>query len=139
VCSPPPPPPPATITVYGNDYATPDGTCIRDYIHVCDLCDVHLLALRALMDGGPSMRYNLGNGAGYSILEVIGAAERVTGRSVVHDVGPRRAGDPARLVADATLAKSELGWMPRFADIDTIILHAWRWEQKYFRDSSRGK
>jgi len=114
----------AAMTVYGNDYPTPDGTCIRDYIHVADLCDAHLLALRALQDGGPSTRYNLGNGAGYSILDVIGAAERVTGHSVRRENGPRRAGDPPRLVADAPLIKTELGWVPRFADIHGIIDHA---------------
>jgi UDP-glucose 4-epimerase len=122
----------AAITVYGHDYPTPDGTCIRDYIHVCDLCDAHQLALQALLAGGPSTRYNLGNGAGYSILDVIEAAERVTGRTIVRDSGPRRAGDPPSLVADASLAKAELGWQPQYADIDTIILHAWRWEQKHF-------
>ena len=120
------------ITIYGQDYPTPDGTCIRDYIHVRDLCDAHLLALQALLAGGPSTRYNLGNGAGYSILEVIAAAERVTGRKVGRELGPRRAGDPPSLVADSALAKAALGWQPQFADIDTIILHAWRWEQKKF-------
>ncbi|MDP3669654.1 MAG: UDP-glucose 4-epimerase GalE [Telluria sp.] len=120
------------ITVYGHDYPTPDGTCIRDYIHVRDLCDAHLLALEALMRGGPSTRYNLGNGAGYSILEVIAAAERVTGRKIVQESGARRAGDPPSLVADSRLAKSELGWQPQFSGIDTIIEHAWRWEQKHF-------
>ena len=122
----------AAITVYGENYETPDGTCIRDYIHVCDLCDAHLLALEQLLEGSASMHYNLGNGAGYSILEVIGAAERVTGRTVKREGGPRRAGDPPVLVADASLAKKELHWEPRFADLDTIILHAWRWEQKNF-------
>lgn len=120
------------ITVYGENYETPDGTCIRDYIHVADLCDAHLLALEALLDEGPSTRYNLGNGTGYSILDVIAAVERVTGHKVVRQSGPRRAGDPPVLVADSGLAKSELRWRPQFADIDTIILHAWRWEQKHF-------
>lgn len=120
------------ITVFGNDYPTPDGTCIRDYIHVSDLCDAHLLALRALQGGAPSSRFNLGNGAGYSNLEVIGAAERVTGSRIAHELGPRRPGDPPRLVADAARAKSELGWTPRFAALDTIIEHAWRWEQRHF-------
>ncbi len=120
------------ITVYGTDYDTPDGTCIRDYVHVSDLCDAHLLALEALLDGGPSSQYNLGNGAGYSILEVIGAVERVTGSKIARENGARREGDPPVLVADASLAKSALGWNPRFADLDTIIRHAWRWEQTYF-------
>jgi UDP-glucose 4-epimerase len=122
----------AAITVYGKDYPTPDGTCIRDYIHVADLCDAHLLALRALTAGAMSRRYNLGNGTGYSNLEVIQAAERVAGRPVPHQFGPRREGDPPRLVADAALAKAELGWTARHPHIDTIIEHAWRWEQKFF-------
>ena len=126
----------AAMTVYGDDYPTPDGTCVRDYIHVSDLCDAHLLALRALQGGAVSSRYNLGNGAGYSNLEVIQAAERVTGKPIVHRLGPRRPGDPPRLVADAALAKAELGWTPRFAQIDTIIEHAWRWEQKFFGATS---
>lgn len=122
----------AGITIFGDDYPTPDGTCIRDYIHVTDLCDAHLLALRALEAGAASSRYNLGNGAGYSNLEVVTAAERVSGKKVARELGARRAGDPPRLVADAALAKAELGWNPRFADIDTIIRHAWHWEQKFF-------
>lgn len=128
----------ASITVFGENYDTPDGTCIRDYIHVSDLCDAHLLALEALLEGGPSTRYNLGNGAGYSILEVIDAVERVTGSKIARESGPRRPGDPPVLVADSTLAKSTLRWCPRFADLDTIILHAWRWEQKHFAPAARG-
>jgi UDP-glucose 4-epimerase len=126
------------ITIYGNDYPTPDGTCIRDYIHVADLCDAHLLALRSLAGGAASQRYNLGNGAGYSNLEVIQAAERVTGRPIPYGFGPRRQGDPPRLVADAALAKAELGWSPRYAAIDTIIEHAWRWEQQRFGHNNTG-
>ena len=126
------------ITIYGNDYPTPDGTCIRDYIHVADLCDAHLLALRRLAGGGASQRYNLGNGAGYSNLEVVKAAERVTGRNIRYQFGPRREGDPPRLVADAALAKAELGWTPRYAALDTIIEHAWRWEQQYFGHKNPG-
>lgn len=122
----------SAITVYGENYETPDGTCIRDYIHVCDLCDAHLLALEALLDGGPSTHYNLGNGAGYSILEVIGAAERVTGSAIVRESGARRPGDPPVLVADSALAKTALRWTPKFADLDTIIRHAWQWERKNF-------
>lgn len=120
------------ITVYGENYETPDGTCIRDYVHVSDLCDAHLLALESLLDGGASTHYNLGNGAGYSILEVIEAAERVTGRVIRRDSGARRPGDPPVLVADCALAKSELRWRPQFAAIDTIIEHAWLWENKHF-------
>ncbi|TFW34678.1 UDP-glucose 4-epimerase GalE [Massilia horti] len=122
----------AAMTVYGKDYPTPDGTCIRDYIHVSDLAVAHLLALRALLDSGPSRRYNLGNGAGYSNLEVIAAAQRVTGRAIRHNFGPRREGDPPRLVADAALAKAELGWRPAYPELDTIVEHAWRWEQRFF-------
>jgi UDP-glucose 4-epimerase len=120
----------AAITIYGEDYPTPDGTCLRDYIHVQDLCDAHLLALQGLAQGGPSARYNLGNGSGYSIREVIAAAERVTGRSIPVLSGARRDGDPARLVADSTRARSALGWQPQFSDLDAIIAHAWAWEQK---------
>lgn len=123
----------ASITVFGRDYDTPDGTCIRDYIHVNDLADAHLLALEALLSGADSMRFNLGNGAGYSIDEVIEAARRVTGREIVVCDGPRRAGDPARLVADSTAAREKLGWTPQLADLDTIIAHAWAWEQQYSR------
>jgi len=122
----------AAITVYGENYETPDGTCIRDYIHVCDLCDAHLLALEALLDGGASTHYNLGNGAGYSIMDVIAAAERVTGSAIARESGTRRPGDPPVLVADSTLAKAALRWTPKFADLDTIIEHAWQWERKHF-------
>jgi len=121
----------AAITVYGRDYDTPDGTCIRDYIHVQDLCDAHLLALQGLLAGDASSRFNLGNGAGYSIDQVIQAARRVTGRDIAVLDGPRRAGDPARLVADPTLAQTVLGWSPRFGDLDAIIAHAWGWELKH--------
>jgi UDP-glucose 4-epimerase len=122
-----------SITVFGRDYDTPDGTCIRDYIHVQDLCDAHLLALESLLAGGGGMRFNLGNGAGYSINQVIEAARCVTGREIAVTDGPRRAGDPARLVADPALARGTLGWLPRFADLDAIIAHAWAWERQYAR------
>lgn len=116
------------LTVYGEDYDTPDGSCIRDYIHISDLCEAHVAALQYLADGGPTGAFNLGNGEGFSVKEVIAAAERVTGRRVPVKYGERRAGDPARLVADARLARSKLGWQPRYADLDTIISHAWQWE-----------
>ncbi len=119
-----------SITLYGTDYDTTDGTCIRDYIHVSDLCDAHLLALEQLTQGGESNRYNLGNGQGYSVQEVIDAAAKVTGREIPVVRGERRPGDPATLVADSARARSKLGWSPRFADLDTIIAHAWAWEQK---------
>ena len=118
------------IGVYGDDYPTPDGTCIRDYIHVADLCDAHLLALRQLLAGAGSARYNLGNGNGFSVHEVIDAARRITGHSIPVVVQPRRAGDPPALVANARAARDALGWVPAFPDLDTIVAHAWVSEQK---------
>ena len=117
------------IKVFGQDYATPDRTCIRDYIHVVDLCEAHLLALDRLCSGSTSARYNLGNGNGFSVAEVIAAAERVTSRRIARVVVERRPGDPAKLVAEAKLARAELGWRPRFDDLDAIVRHAWAWEQ----------
>lgn len=116
------------IQVYGRDYDTPDGTCIRDYIHVQDLCAAHLLALQWLVQGQASGAFNLGNGAGYSVQQVIDAAERVTGQRVPVVDAPRRAGDPARLVADARQAREVLGWQPRYAALEDMIRHAWQWE-----------
>jgi len=118
------------LTVHGDDYDTPDGTCIRDYIHVQDLCEAHLLALRHLEAGGDSRVYNLGNGAGFSVREVIDTARRVIGREIPVEYGPRRAGDAARLVADAGRIRRELGWQPVHADLAAIIEHAWHWEQR---------
>ena len=117
------------ITIFGTDYSTPDGTCIRDYIHVADLAEAHLLAVEALADR--SVRYNLGNGTGCSVREVIAAAERVTGRTVPHVIGPRRAGDPPVLVASSRRIREELGWAPRHPDLETIIAHAWAWRQAH--------
>lgn len=120
----------AALSVFGRDYATPDGTCIRDYIHVDDLCDAHWLALEYLWRGGDTMAFNLGNGEGFSVQQVLDAVAEVTGSPVpLHDA-PRREGDPARLVADAALARSVLGWNPRYADLTTIVRHAWQWEQR---------
>ncbi len=116
------------ITVYGSDYETPDGTCIRDYVHVNDLCEAHRLALNWLLDGGQSRRFNLGNGDGYSVLQVIEAVEKVTGKSIPVVYGEPREGDPTRLVANPTQAKTDLLWQPRYADLETIIGHAWQWE-----------
>ncbi|EDN66459.1 NAD-dependent epimerase/dehydratase [Beggiatoa sp. PS] len=119
-----------TITVFGQDYDTPDGTCIRDYIHINDLCQAHLLALEQLLNGAESTAYNLGNGSGFSVKQVIDIAEKVTGKSIPVTMGMRREGDPARLVADSKQAQSLLGWQPQYADLALIISHAWQWEQK---------
>ena len=118
------------VTVFGTDYDTPDGTCIRDYIHVNDLGEAHLLALQRLWDGVGSAAYNLGNGNGFSVREVIDTARTVTGREIPVVYGERRPGDPARLVADAHRARADLGWTPRYADLATIIAHAWQWETR---------
>jgi UDP-glucose 4-epimerase len=126
------------ITVYGKDYDTPDGTCIRDYIHVIDLCEAHLLSLLHLESGGDSRSYNLGNGQGFSVLEVIKAAEKVTRRSIRVEYGERRAGDPPRLVADSRMIQKDLGWTPRYPDIETIINHAWKVESKLNRGNRLG-
>ena len=118
------------LTVFGTDYDTPDGTCIRDYIHIVDLCDAHVLALQHLTSGGESRAYNLGNGQGYSVKEVIEVAERVCGIPVPVKYGPRRAGDPPRLVADASKIRQDWGWSPRFGELEQIVEHAWLWETK---------
>lgn len=117
-----------SIEVFGDNYSTRDGTCIRDYIHVVDLCDAHILALEAMLQGKPSTAYNLGNGEGYSVFEVINAAKEVTGKNIETLLCPRRVGDPGTLVADASVIKRELGWRPRYPDLLDIIKHAWQWE-----------
>jgi UDP-glucose 4-epimerase len=119
-----------TITVYGDDYATPDGTCIRDYIHVLDLADAHILALEALAEGD-SRVYNLGNGTGYSVLEVIETARQVTGHAIPVTMGERRAGDLPTLVADSTKIREELGWIPEFGNLRVIIESAWNWHRTH--------
>ncbi|MBF4988561.1 UDP-glucose 4-epimerase GalE [Methylophilus sp. 14] len=118
------------IQVFGRDYDTPDGTCIRDYIHIVDLCSAHLAALEYLTKGGSSDRFNLGNGSGFSVQEVIDAVQKVSGKQVTVINGPRREGDPARLVADAKRARSILAWQPTYTALDTIVSHAWQWERK---------
>lgn len=120
----------SAISVFGRDYDTPDGTCVRDYIHVLDLADAHWLALTYLAQGGASNAFNLGNGDGYSVQAVIDTALAVTGRPILVLDQPRRAGDPARLVADAAKCREVLGWKPVYADLAHIIEHAWRWELK---------
>jgi UDP-glucose 4-epimerase len=118
------------IGVFGRDYDTPDGTCIRDYIHIEDLCQAHALALQHLMQGGASQAFNLGNGAGFSVQQVIDTARDVTGRDIRVVDGPRRAGDPSVLVADSRRARQHLGWTPAYPDLRTIVAHAWAWEQR---------
>ncbi|MCE5268770.1 MAG: UDP-glucose 4-epimerase GalE [Planctomycetaceae bacterium] len=117
-------------TVFGADYPTPDGTCIRDYIHVEDLCNAHISAMNALQPGDARC-YNLGIGHGYSVREVIDAAKRVTGVDFPVEYGPRRAGDPAVLYASAQKAMSELGWSPRYTDLDGIVATAWNWFRRH--------
>ena len=119
------------LVVFGDDYDTEDGTCVRDYIHVSDLAQAHVLALDVLAGAAPgATAYNLGNGNGYSVKQVIAAVERVTGRKVPLRVGPRRAGDPARLVSASAHVADELGWRPRFGQIDEIITTAWTWARR---------
>ena len=118
----------AQVEVYGRDYPTADGTCVRDYIHVADLCAAHLLALDHLDRTDASAAFNLGNGAGFSVQQVIDAAQAVTGKRLNVADRPRRDGDAAVLVADAALARRVLGWQPQYADLETILRHAWQWE-----------
>lgn len=116
-----------SVSIFGDDYPTPDGTAIRDYIHIEDLSDAHMLALDHLRRGGPSEFINLGNGAGYSVKEVIEAARKVTGRRIEAVVAPRRPGDPSRLVANADKARKLLGWEPKHPAVEDIIASAWKW------------
>lgn len=118
------------IKVFGRDYPTPDGTAVRDYIHVADLCEAHLAAIEYLKAGGETQAFNLGVGRGYSVQEVVDAVRRVTGREFEVVNEGRRPGDPAKLVADPSLANRVLGWKARFGDIDTIVAHAWAWQLK---------
>lgn len=115
------------VTVFGTDYKTPDGTCIRDYIHVEDLGRAHLLAMENLLNGRPSIKCNLGTGRGHSVKEVIQTAEKVTGLTIPVEYGDRRPGDPAELVANSFLARVKLGWEPKFPDLETMIRHSWTW------------
>jgi UDP-glucose 4-epimerase len=124
------------LTVFGDDWDTPDGTCVRDYIHVSDLAQAHVASLKRLEDGGPSGYYNLGNGDGMSVRQVIETVGRVAGAPVPHNIGPRRPGDPARLVASNARARAQLGWDPKLASLESIVRTAWRWHQSMPRGYS---
>ena len=119
------------ISIFGDDYDTKDGTCIRDYIHVTDLAQAHILAMDYLLDGGENNLFNLGNGVGFTVKEVIGAAREVTGHSIPEKMAPRRAGDPAQLIASSDKAKNILGWKPAHADLKHIIETAWNWHKNH--------
>ena len=116
------------IKVFGDDYETDDGTCVRDYIHINDLCDAHSLALDCMIKNDKSARFNLGNGKGFSVKQVINVVKKVSGKDFKVDIEPRREGDPAVLVADASLAKKQLNWQPKFAELRDIVKTAWEWE-----------
>lgn len=117
------------LTVFGTDYDTPDGTCIRDYVHVCDLVDAHVLGLNWLEHGKGSRVFNLGTGTGFSVMEVIGHSKAITNRDVPYSIGPRRAGDCTKLVSGSIRAGAELGWTPKSSTLETMIADAWRWHQ----------
>jgi UDP-glucose 4-epimerase len=121
----------SSVPVYGKDYNTPDGTCVRDYIHVTDLADAHILALRKLEEGRTSGVFNLGNGNGYSVREVIETVKKVTGKKVTAVDSPRRPGDPARLVASSERITKELGWIPKYPDLEAIVETAYRWHRDH--------
>jgi len=120
-----------SVRVFGTDWDTPDGTCVRDYIHVNDLAETHVLALKALERGADSTAYNLGNGDGYSVKQVIEAAEKVVGRKIAWEPAPRRPGDPARLVASSEKLRKELNWQPKFPRLEEIIETAWKWHSSH--------
>jgi UDP-glucose 4-epimerase len=120
-----------SIKIFGNDYNTPDGTCVRDYIHVSDLANAHYLALQSLRHGKESKIYNLGNGKGFSVREVIDVVRKVTGRPIKAEDAPRRPGDPAILVASSEKIKKELNWEPKLADLETIVSTAWEWHKNH--------
>lgn len=118
------------VTLFGDDYDTPDGTCIRDYIHVTDLAHAHIVALESLFAGGPSRKYNVATGHGFSVREVLNAVENVTGKNVPFSIGPRREGDPPVLVADSTRLQLDLGWKPEYSDLPRIVETAWAWANR---------
>ncbi len=119
----------AKVTIFGDDYPTPDGTCVRDYIHVIDLAQAHILALRALDQG--SRTYNLGNGQGFSVKQLIEMAREITGHPIPTEIGPRRPGDPATLIASSDRIRRELGWKPQYPDLRAIVESAWKWHQAH--------
>jgi UDP-glucose 4-epimerase len=118
-----------SVTIFGDDYPTPDGTCVRDYIHVADLAQAHILALKAIEE--KSRVYNLGNGTGFSVKQVIDAARKITGHAIPTKIGPRRAGDPPTLIASSEKIRCELGWQPKFPQLEQIVESAWKWHQKH--------
>jgi len=118
------------VTIFGDDYPTPDGTCVRDYIHVDDLAQAHILALEYLSKGGASDQFNVGTSTGHTVMEIIRAVEEVTGCKAPYTIGPRREGDPPSLAASSSKLREKLGWEPRYADLKTIIGHAWKFAQK---------
>jgi len=124
------------ISIFGTDYDTPDGTCVRDYIHVTDLADAHVLGLKYLENGGKTDFFNLGNGNGFSVKEVIDTARKVTGREISAQTAPRRPGDPASLIGSSEKIKAALGWQPQFPDLQAIIETAWQWHKTRFGRSS---
>ncbi len=117
------------FTIFGDDYPTADGTCVRDYVHVTDLADAHVAALRALLDGAESSTLNLGSGRGWSVRELVDTVRKVTNREIAVPIGPRRPGDPPVLIADAARARDRLGWRPRHSELATQVAHAWAWRQ----------
>ena len=119
------------LSIFGGDYPTKDGTCVRDYIHVTDLAQAHILALDYLLRGGENDVFNLGNGVGFTNKEVVDVARKVTGHPIPAELAPRRAGDPAQLVASSEKAKAVLGWNPRYADLETIVSSAWNWHKNH--------
>lgn len=123
------------LSIFGNDYDSFDGTCVRDYIHVLDLCNAHWLALKSLIDSGGSESYNLGNGTGFSVKQVIDMVRLVTGSDIKVRFNPRREGDPVRLVADSEFAKNKLGWSPKHSSLKDIIQDAWFWEQSNWKSN----